>query len=132
VKKIYAHLQFAWFPLCILFSISAAVLPHLQKANADWAVWFSWFLSALSIFVFTCSLYWIKNSWQLPKTAAMIALFFSSTLGLLIGISALIGMYGFGMTFYKEWTGWPRLILIGLTVMMAAFELIMSKKNSES
>ena len=121
MKAAYNFLQSNAFGLCILFG-TCPYLPAFFQKNAGnaFALVYTLLLLAGSVLVFLLCMLWLKNDWELEKKFYMVALTLGSTLGLLIGFSALLGMLGIDLFiwFYFIWRDIPA--TISICCMLAA------------
>lgn len=130
MKPIYNFLQeFAIF-FFFLFGLSPNSPPYFQRIySSEYAVNYSWVLTITSVIVFALCFWWMKASWVLKKPGYMVALSFGSALGMLIGISALIGIAGGEPRFYLQFRELPTTILEAGMLLAIAFQLLFIDKD---
>lgn len=133
-KKIYSELTRFTFELCVLFGISPYIPAVLQNnVGGDASAIYSWALTILGALVLLLAFLWLKSGQIVEKPFYMSALTFGSVLGLMIGSSALFGMYGYGTYFYLLWRDLPAAILLGLMFVSYAFgQLLHHKMKKEN
>ena len=88
---------------------------------------YSWGLTLISAVIFLLCLWWMKADWHLEKPGYMIALSFGSALGMMIGFSALIGLYGYSTRFYLLWRETPAMVLTAAMLAGCGIEFIRPK-----
>jgi hypothetical protein len=125
VKKTYQFIQMNAIALVVWFGIC----PYLPSAlfntdGAQWVVLYCVFLLISSSAVFLLCALWLLLKFRLQKPGYMWAVTIGSLLGILIGASALLGLYGYGTGLYMFWRGTPALLqtlamLVGVYLQLA-------------
>lgn len=133
MNSIYKLLQRFAFELCILFGTAPYSPSFIQKnfGGAASAI-YSWSIFATSLLVFLLCALWMKYELiVVKKPAYMMALTFGSVLGIMIGASALLGLYGFGTRFYLLWRDVPALVLGIFMLGGVTVQLLMPKHHDD-
>ena len=136
IKTIYVQLQRFTFELCILFGICPYMPAFFQnKFGGDVAVMYTWILAITGILVFIPCFLWAQGKYHTPyvdKPGYMMALTFASLLAILIGVSALLALYGVTSTFfYLLWREVPSTIITAIMIIGVGLEKLRPKKVAE-
>lgn len=133
MKNLYYQLQCFTVELCILLGLSPYMPSFLQKNfNGEMFATYSWGLTLISAAIFLLCLWWMKADWSLEKPGYMAALSFGSVLGIMIGFSALIGLYGYSTRFYLLWREIPAMVLTAGMLAGIGLEFIRPKNHENS
>lgn len=125
MKALYSFIQERALLICIFFGVSPDMPSFMQHyVGYEEAIYATWALLAASVALFALCFWWLKASWILPKPANMMAATFASVLGLMISISALLGMYGFGTGLYLLWRELPAHIVQGLMIVALLLQVL--------
>ncbi len=128
MKKFHEILLNHAYALIFILCSSPHAPPWVQKNYGnEVAVSYCLVILIMSFVIFGFITWWFMSTWLSPRPARMAMIYFSSVLGLIISIPALLAIYGIiSPNIYFWWREIPTYILFLLVGIFAVIDVVQS------